>query len=70
MSGNDFRLLALDGGGVRGLFALMILLQLMETIDFEHSPKSCGYFDMIKGTRTGGQVIATVMLTNILVDRL
>ncbi|KAF9730251.1 hypothetical protein PMIN01_12184 [Paraphaeosphaeria minitans] len=28
MPGNDLRLLALDGGGVRGLSALMILKQL------------------------------------------
>jgi patatin-like phospholipase/acyl hydrolase len=54
MPGNDLRLLALDGGGVRGLSALMILRQLMETIDLENPPKPCDYFDMIGGTSTGG----------------
>jgi patatin-like phospholipase/acyl hydrolase len=35
MPDKDIRLLALDGGGVRGLSALIILEQLMETIDPE-----------------------------------
>jgi patatin-like phospholipase/acyl hydrolase len=59
MPANDLRLLALNGGGVRGLSALMILQQLMETIDSENPPKPCDYFDMIGGTSTGGQVIIT-----------
>ncbi|KJZ69360.1 hypothetical protein HIM_11242 [Hirsutella minnesotensis 3608] len=32
MPGHDIRLLALDGGGVRGLSSLMILQNLMSTI--------------------------------------
>lgn len=50
------RLLAIDGGGVRGLSSLLILKQLMETIDpdAEKPPKPCEYFDMIGGTSTGG----------------
>jgi patatin-like phospholipase/acyl hydrolase len=35
MPDDELRLLALDGGGVRGLSALMILKQLMETINPE-----------------------------------
>jgi patatin-like phospholipase/acyl hydrolase len=54
MSGNDLRLLALDGGGVRGLSALMILQELMEKINPDSPPKPCNYFDMIGGTSTGG----------------
>ncbi|KAK5241248.1 hypothetical protein LTS06_012173, partial [Exophiala xenobiotica] len=54
MPGKELRLLALDGGGVRGLSSLMILDQLMQTIDPEHPPKPCEYFDMIGGTSTGG----------------
>lgn len=69
-TGNDLRLLALDGGGVRGLSALMILQQLMETIDRANPPKPCDYFDMIGGTSTGGQVVATAVLMNIPADRL
>ncbi|KAF2684302.1 FabD/lysophospholipase-like protein [Lentithecium fluviatile CBS 122367] len=56
MSKKDLRLLALDGGGVRGLSALMILQQLMETVDPESPPKPCDYFDMIGGTSTGGLI--------------
>lgn len=54
MPDKNLRLLALDGGGVRGLSALMILEQLMETVDPENPPKPCDYFDMIGGTSTGG----------------
>ena len=57
MPGNDLRLLALDGGGVRGLSALMILEQLMEAVDPDAPPKPCDYFDMIGGTSTGGWVV-------------
>jgi patatin-like phospholipase/acyl hydrolase len=69
MPGKDLRLLALDGGGVRGLSALMILQQLMVTIDPEHPPKPCDYFDIIGGTSTGGQVIASATSKNGYVDR-
>jgi patatin-like phospholipase/acyl hydrolase len=54
MTDNDLRLLALDGGGVRGLSSLMILQQLMATVNSEDPPKPCEYFDMIGGTSTGG----------------
>ncbi|RYP46519.1 hypothetical protein DL768_007291 [Monosporascus sp. mg162] len=56
MPNPDVRLLALDGGGVRGLSALMILQQLMEAIDLDAPPKPCDYFDMIGGTSTGGLI--------------
>ncbi|KAI1745266.1 hypothetical protein F4680DRAFT_401598 [Xylaria scruposa] len=54
------RLLSLDGGGVRGLSSLIILQQLMATIDRDHPPKPCDYFDLIGGTSTGG--IIAIML--------
>jgi patatin-like phospholipase/acyl hydrolase len=53
MSGSDLRLLALDGGGVRGLSALMILKQLIEAVNLDAPPKPCDYFDVIGGTSTG-----------------
>jgi patatin-like phospholipase/acyl hydrolase len=56
MPASDIRLLALDGGGVRGLSSLMILQQLLLTVDPESPPKPCDYFDMIGGTSTGGYV--------------
>ena len=61
MPEHDFRLLALDGGGVRDLSTLQILKQLMDTIDPESPPKPCDYFDMIGGTSTGGSVLLTLL---------
>ncbi|KAH7372236.1 hypothetical protein BKA66DRAFT_423213 [Pyrenochaeta sp. MPI-SDFR-AT-0127] len=61
MPANELRLLALDGGGVRGLSALMILEQLMETVNPGSPPKPCEYFDMIGGTSTGGKLIAVML---------
>jgi patatin-like phospholipase/acyl hydrolase len=57
MLDKDLRLLALNGGGIRGLSALIILQQLMETIDSENPPKPCDYFDMTGGTSTGRGVV-------------
>lgn len=54
MPDRELRLPALDGGGVRGLSALMILKQLMETVNPDSPPKPCDYLDMIGGTSTGG----------------
>lgn len=54
MPGSELRLLALDGGGVRGLSALMILKQLMEAVNPNAPPKPCEYFNLIGGTSTGG----------------
>lgn len=58
---DELRLLALDGGGVRGLSTLQILKQLMDTIDPESPPKPCDYFDMIGGTSTGGLVVIALL---------
>ncbi|KAF2187332.1 FabD/lysophospholipase-like protein [Zopfia rhizophila CBS 207.26] len=57
MSEYDLRLLALDGGGVRGLLTLQILKPLMKTINPESPLKPCDYFDIIRGTSTGGLVL-------------
>ena len=54
LSRKELCLLALDGGGVRGLSSLYILKHLMELIDHENPPKPCEYFNMIGGTSTGG----------------
>ncbi|KAH7021523.1 acyl transferase/acyl hydrolase/lysophospholipase [Microdochium trichocladiopsis] len=56
MPENDIRLLALDGGGVRGLSSLMVLRSLMAAVDPDNPPKPCDYFDMIGGTSTGGLI--------------
>ncbi|KAK3350354.1 acyl transferase/acyl hydrolase/lysophospholipase [Lasiosphaeria hispida] len=55
-SADGYRLLSLDGGGVRGLSSLFILQRLMQKIDPDHPPKPCEVFDMIGGTSTGGLI--------------
>ncbi|KAI3326266.1 acyl transferase/acyl hydrolase/lysophospholipase [Xylariaceae sp. AK1471] len=68
MPGDRVRLLALDGGGIRGLSTLMILQQLMITIDPESPPKPCEYFDMIGGTSTGGLIAIMLGRLQMTVD--
>lgn len=53
MPRKELRLLALDGGAVRGLSALMILKQLIEAGNLDSLLKPCDYFDMIGRTSTG-----------------
>lgn len=60
MSGPHIQLLALDGGGVRGLSSLFLLQNLMRKVNPDSPPKPCEYFDMIGGTSTGG--IIAIML--------
>ncbi|KAJ7440029.1 FabD/lysophospholipase-like protein [Mycena latifolia] len=55
---NGLRLLAFDGGGIRGLSSLLILEGIMYRIQIEKNlevpPLPCEYFDLICGTSTGG----------------
>jgi len=54
------RILALDGGGVRGLSSLVILREIMEEMQrlakLNETPRPCDYFDLIGGTSTGGLI--------------
>jgi patatin-like phospholipase/acyl hydrolase len=45
-----FRILALDGGGIKGIFAAAALARLEE----QHKAKIIDHFDLIAGTSTGG----------------
>ena len=45
-----------DGGGVRGLSALVILKEIMEKVTGNKNARPCDYFDLIAGTSTGGYV--------------
>ncbi|KAF7761984.1 hypothetical protein Agabi119p4_9976 [Agaricus bisporus var. burnettii] len=78
--GPPLRLLALDGGGIRGLSELLIIKQVMHKLMFEENekrkrdgeeplsvlPKPCDYFDLIGGTGTGG--IIALMLGRLRMD--
>lgn len=48
------RILSLDGGGIKGVFAAQFLAKVEEAT----SKKICDYFDLIAGTSTGGIIAA------------
>lgn len=48
--GRHFRILALDGGGIRGIFTASYLATIEDLLP----GKICDYFDLIVGTSTGG----------------
>jgi patatin-like phospholipase/acyl hydrolase len=48
--GDSFRILAIDGGGIKGLFSAAVLAHLEEDL----SIRVVDYFDLIVGTSTGG----------------
>ena len=56
----NLRLLAFDGGGIRGLSSLLILQDIMDQIrrnlKLHETPPPCEYFDLICGTSTGGLI--------------
>ncbi|CAK7221370.1 hypothetical protein SBRCBS47491_004506 [Sporothrix bragantina] len=60
MAGRPLCLLALDGGGIRGLSELIILEEIMSRIKhdlrLDHDPLPADYFDLIGGTSTGGLI--------------
>jgi patatin-like phospholipase/acyl hydrolase len=68
MPAGALRLLALDGGGVRGLSSLMILRRLMTAVDPDAPPRPCDYFDMIGGTSTGGLIAIMLGRLRMTVD--
>lgn len=55
---NGLRLLALDGGGVRGIVALVMLDELMKRVKTKKGltemPRPVDYFELAAGTSTGG----------------
>lgn len=57
---NGVRLLALDGGGVRGIASLVILKEIMERVRLRLHPGSkepclpADFFELAAGTSTGG----------------
>jgi hypothetical protein len=73
-AGEGKRILALDGGGVRGLITLGILKRIEGTLAprFPGDPKDfrlCHYFDLIAGTSTGA-IIAAALALGMSVDEI
>jgi uncharacterized protein len=54
------RMLALDGGGIRGLVTLGILEHLEQLVSERTGQRLCDYFDYIAGTSTGAIIAATL----------
>jgi hypothetical protein len=52
------RMLALDGGGIRGLITLGILEHLEKLVSERTGQRLCDYFDYIAGTSTGAIIAA------------
>ncbi|KAF2156233.1 FabD/lysophospholipase-like protein [Myriangium duriaei CBS 260.36] len=68
MLDRQVNLLCIDGGGVKGLSALLLIRKLMEFIDSENPPKPCEHFDMIGGTNTGGLIAIMLGRLRMTVD--
>lgn len=64
--GRPKRILALDGGGLRGILTLGILQKIEDILSERHgggdSFRLCHYFDLIAGTSTGAIIAATLGL--------
>jgi predicted acylesterase/phospholipase RssA len=60
------RILALDGGGLRGILSLALLQKIEDTLRQRHGGDAdfrlCHYFDLIAGTSTGAIIAATLAL--------
>lgn len=67
------RILALDGGGLRGVLTLGILREIEATLRERHGGdedfRLCDYFDLIAGTSTGA-IIASALAIGMSVDEL
>ena len=60
----SFKILAIDGGGIRGLYAAYLLKRIQEEINILFSD----YFDLIIGTSTGS-IIAGAIATDYPIDK-
>ena len=71
--GKPKRILALDGGGVRGILTLGILAKIEALLKERHGNdpdfRLCHYFDLIAGTSTGA-IIAAALACEMTVEEL
>jgi patatin-like phospholipase/acyl hydrolase len=67
------RILALDGGGIRGALTLGFLQQIEDTLRKQHGDdpdfRLCDYFDLIGGTSTGS-IIASCLAIGMKVEKI
>jgi patatin-like phospholipase/acyl hydrolase len=55
-----FRILSLDGGGIRGVISARILKEVDRQIQEQHGQSISEYFDMVAGTSTGSLIAAGI----------
>lgn len=71
--GDPKRILALDGGGLRGILTLGILQQIEDELRARHGGDAgfrlCHYFDLIAGTSTGA-IIAAALAIGLTVEEI
>ena len=69
---NSLRILSIDGGGIKGYTALLILRRIIRTIATEGNlasePRPCDIFDLIAGTSTGGLIAVMLGRLHMTVD--
>ncbi|KAJ4401565.1 hypothetical protein N0V91_007869 [Didymella pomorum] len=69
---NGLRLLALDGGGIRGIVALVMLRELMKRVadrkGLKEIPRPADYFELAAGTSTGGIIGIMLFRLRMTVD--
>src|SRR5262245_12809229 len=59
---DKFRILCVDGGGIRGLIPALVIAELERRLQAEAGPQArvADYFQMFAGTSTGGLVALSV----------
>lgn len=59
-----FKILSIDGGGIRGIIPLEVLVNLENELQQLHGPEArlCDCFDLVCGTSTGGIIAIAVAL--------
>ena len=62
---NSFKILAIDGGGIRGVFPAHILKSTQKHFNINF----LDYFDMVAGTSTGA-IIASAVATNVELEKI
>ena len=74
---NSLRILSIDGGGIKGYTALLIMKRIFhaikveakkEGIELTDEPRPCDVFDLIVGTSTGGLIAVMLGRLHMTID--
>jgi patatin-like phospholipase/acyl hydrolase len=68
----SLRILSIDGGGIKGYSALLILRRIFRSLvsegNLDNEPRPCEVFDLIAGTSTGGLIAVMLGRLHMTVD--